>query len=126
MENKIILKAEDLDGYLTKEDQSDLNELEVLFKETMQYFEPKNEQKIIEGYDKMGHKMQEICKKHPKLKFILLKLMFRRRLKQVVSFQNCGTKKLIIRNLFITVSGHTKCFLEWLTQINILTKKVIL
>ena len=42
MENKIILKAEDLDGYLTKEDQSDLNELEVLFKETMQYFEPKN------------------------------------------------------------------------------------
>ena len=42
MENKIILKAEDLDGYLTDEDQNDLSELEVLFKETMQYFEPKN------------------------------------------------------------------------------------
>ena len=68
MENKIILKAEDLDGYLTKEDQNDLGELEVMFKETMQYFEPKNEEKIIEGYDKMGHKMQEICQKHPKIK----------------------------------------------------------
>ena len=49
MNNRIILKAEDLDGYLTKEDQNDLSELEVLFKETMQYFEPKDEQKIIEG-----------------------------------------------------------------------------
>ena len=68
MNNRIILKAEDLDGYLTDEDQNDLSELEVLFKETMQYFEPKNEQKIIEGYDKMGHKMQEIWKKHPKIK----------------------------------------------------------
>ena len=42
MENKIILKAEDLYGYLTKEDQNDLGELDLMFKDTMQYFYPKN------------------------------------------------------------------------------------
>ena len=49
MSNKIILKAEDLDGYLTKEDQEDLKRLDEMFKETMKFFEPKNEAKIIEG-----------------------------------------------------------------------------
>ena len=58
MSNKIILKAEDLDGYLTKEDQEDLKRLDEMFKETMKFFEPKNEAKIIEGYDRMGHEMQ--------------------------------------------------------------------
>ena len=68
MSNKIILKAEDLDGYLTKEDQEDLNRLDEMFKETMKFFEPKNEAKIIEGYDRMGHEMQKICKSHPQVK----------------------------------------------------------
>ena len=66
--NKIILKAEDLDGYLTSEDMNDLKNLEVMFKETMKSFEPKDEQKIIEGYDKLGHEMQNICAKHPAIK----------------------------------------------------------
>ena len=66
--NKIILKAEDLDGYLTSEDMSDLKSLEEMFKETMKSFDPVNEQKIIEGYDKMGHEMQKICSKHPAIK----------------------------------------------------------
>lgn len=68
MNNKIILKAEDLDGYLTQDDLNDLNELEVMFKENLQYFEPVNEEKIIDAYDKLGHKMQEICSKHPRIK----------------------------------------------------------
>ena len=38
--NKIILKAEDLDGYLTSEDMNDLKNLEVMFKETMKSFQP--------------------------------------------------------------------------------------
>ena len=67
-DNKIILKAEDLDGYLTKEDMDDLNSLEVMFKETMKSFDPVNEEKIIEGYDKLGHEMQKICSKHPAIK----------------------------------------------------------
>ena len=60
-QDKIILKAEDLDGYLTAEDNNDLKTLEVMFKETMKNFDPVNEEKIIEGYDKMGHEMQKIC-----------------------------------------------------------------
>ncbi len=66
--DKIILRAEDLDGYLTKEDMEDLSTLDVMFKETMKYFEPVNKEKIIEGYDKMGHEMQKICAKHPNIK----------------------------------------------------------
>ena len=66
--DKIILKAEDLDGYLTSEDMADLQKLEVMFKETMKSFDPVDEQKIIDGYDKMGHEMQNICAKHPNIK----------------------------------------------------------
>ncbi|MCR5401371.1 MAG: uracil phosphoribosyltransferase [Treponema sp.] len=68
MDEKIILKAEDLDGYLTDDDMKELNCLDSMFKETMKYFEPKNEEKIIEGYDKMGHEMQKICSAHPNIK----------------------------------------------------------
>jgi len=67
-DNKIILKAEDLDGYLTADDMADLQALDVMFKDTMKSFEPVDEEKIVEGYDKMGKKMQEICAKHPNIK----------------------------------------------------------
>ncbi|WP_027727421.1 uracil phosphoribosyltransferase [Treponema sp. C6A8] len=67
-DNKIILKAEDLDGYLTAEDMSDLKRLDEMFKETMQSFEPVDEAKIVEGYDKLGKEMQAICAKHPNIK----------------------------------------------------------
>ncbi len=66
--DKIILKAEDLDGYLTAEDNADLKALEEMYDNTMTYMEPKNEEKIIEGFNDMGHKMQEICAKHPNIK----------------------------------------------------------
>src|SRR5574344_2920151 len=39
-----------------------------MFKETMSYFEPVNENKIIEAYDSMGHEMQEICAAHPQIR----------------------------------------------------------
>lgn len=66
--DKIILKAEDLDGYLTNDDLKDLNNLEKMYKETMKSFDPVNKEKIIEGYDALGKEMQEICKKHPNIK----------------------------------------------------------
>ena len=66
--NKIILKAEDLDGYLTRQDLLDLERLDKMFKETMKSFDPVDEAKIIEGYDKMGHAMQEICASHPNVR----------------------------------------------------------
>ena len=68
MENeKIILKAEDLDGYLSRQDQLDLARLDTMYKETLKSFEPVDKQKIIENFDKMGHAMQEICASHPQI-----------------------------------------------------------
>lgn len=63
--DKIILKAEDLDGYLTEEDLSELSNLEDLYNQTMQAFNPLDKDRIIVQYDKLGHIMQDICKKHP-------------------------------------------------------------
>lgn len=69
MENeKIILKAEDLDGYLSRQDQLDLARLDTMYKETLNSFEPVDKQKIIENFDKMGHAMQEICASHPQIR----------------------------------------------------------
>lgn len=64
-DNKIILKAEDLDGYLTDEDQKELSSLEEMYNQAMTNFSPLNIENTIEAYDKMGKKMQDICSKHP-------------------------------------------------------------
>ena len=45
-DNKIILKAEDLDGYLTETDMRELERLDAMFKDTMQYFDPVNKETI--------------------------------------------------------------------------------
>lgn len=67
-ESKIILQAEDLDGYLTADDLKDLNELEAMYDNTMKSFDPVDKDAIIKNFDEMGHKMQEICKKNPNIK----------------------------------------------------------
>ena len=51
-DDKVMLKAEDLDGYLTENDMRELNRLDEMFNETMKYFSPMNKEKIIEGADK--------------------------------------------------------------------------
>lgn len=66
--DKIILKAEDLDGYLSERDKEDLKIMENMYSNTASYFEKIDKEKIIESYDKMGHKMQEICAAHPEIK----------------------------------------------------------
>ncbi|QTQ14124.1 uracil phosphoribosyltransferase [Treponema parvum] len=65
VDDRVILKAEDLDGYLTRQDKLNLNRLEEMYSETMRFFQPENKEKIISQYDKMGHAMQEICAAHP-------------------------------------------------------------
>ncbi len=66
--DKIILKAEDLDGYLTQQDQDDLKHLASLYEETMKTFEPLDKAKTIENFDKLGHVMQDILQSHPSIK----------------------------------------------------------
>ena len=68
MDNKIILKAEDLDGYLTEDDQNDLRTLEAMYKDALKAFNPVDQEKIVSSFDEMGHKMQDICAKHPNIK----------------------------------------------------------
>ena len=71
--NKIILKAEDLDGFLTESDKSNLSEMENLYRKALACFnilsttrlatERKREEDIlIRLYNEMGSLMQEICK----------------------------------------------------------------
>lgn len=66
--NKVILKAEDLDGYLTAEDQKDLEDLQNMYKETLKTFEPLDKEAVAKNFDALGHKMQEICSRHPNIR----------------------------------------------------------
>lgn len=79
MADKIVLKAEDLDGYLTEEDNDYLSQLNSIYTDVMDSFKKihsggfseslvKEEQKVINGFNTMGHLMQEICDKNPSLK----------------------------------------------------------
>ncbi|MBQ0003134.1 MAG: uracil phosphoribosyltransferase [Treponema sp.] len=64
-DDKIILKAEDLDGYLTEQDMKDLQNLEDMYNQAMTNFSPLNIENTINAYDKMGKAMQDICAQHP-------------------------------------------------------------
>ncbi|MDE5899349.1 MAG: uracil phosphoribosyltransferase [Treponemataceae bacterium] len=64
-DDKIILKAEDLDGSLLQQDSIDLKRLEDMYKDALPYFRSGDKERIIAQYDRMGHAMQEICAAHP-------------------------------------------------------------
>ena len=66
--DKIVLKAEDLDGYLTKDDLDDLARLQEMYKGATAHFAAEDKDAIIRDFDEMGHEMQNICSKHPNLK----------------------------------------------------------
>lgn len=76
--SKIIMEAEALDGYLTKEDFVYLKEVEQLYTQTFKYFEvlesggsrqrKEAEKFLINTYNDIGKLMQGICKNIPNLK----------------------------------------------------------
>ena len=59
--DKIVLKAEDLDGYLTKDDLNDLARLQEMYKGATAHFAAEDKDAIIRDFDEMGHEMQNIC-----------------------------------------------------------------
>jgi uracil phosphoribosyltransferase len=75
--SKVILKAEDLDGFLTSEDKDYLARMDKLYRQTMDHFnllssgqeaERKGgKSQIISQYNEMGAIMQEICGKVPNI-----------------------------------------------------------
>ena len=78
MSSKIILKAEDLDGYLTEQDNKYLAEMDNLYAKAMDSFKiisagatgeslATEEKKVIDAFNEMGHLMQKICDEVPGL-----------------------------------------------------------
>jgi len=77
--NKVILKAQDLDGYLTDEDRIMIERMDGLYRKAMLSFSilsavhgdverKKEESNLIALYNEMGGLMQEICKAEPRIK----------------------------------------------------------
>lgn len=66
-DDKVILKAEDLDGYLTEQDLNELQKLEDMYSQAMTNFSPLNIENTIGAYDKIGKEMQKICSQHPSI-----------------------------------------------------------
>ena len=71
--DKVILKAAELDGYLTAEDRENLKKLDKLFEKALRIF-PKlqkgkkdAEDSLVKVYNEMGIMLQEICQKTPKI-----------------------------------------------------------
>jgi len=70
---KVILKAAELDGYLTTEDKHNLKNMDLLFDKALGIF-PKvqngnkdAENTLIKLYNEMGALMQEICHENPRI-----------------------------------------------------------
>jgi uracil phosphoribosyltransferase len=64
--NKVILKAEDLDGFLTDSDKQSLTKMNAMYREVMESFNDK--EKLIRLYNDMGIQMNEICKNEKAIK----------------------------------------------------------
>jgi uracil phosphoribosyltransferase len=69
--DKVILKAAELDGYLTADDKEDLKKIDLLYDKALGIF-PKlpdggktEEDNLVGIYNEMGNKMRQICQKTP-------------------------------------------------------------
>ncbi len=78
MDSKVILKAEDLDGYLTERDQDYLVQMDGLYERAMNSFRiissggcgsalAAEEKKVIDVFNEMGSLMQQVCAQVPGL-----------------------------------------------------------
>jgi uracil phosphoribosyltransferase len=75
--NKVILKAEDLDGYLSAADRDCLDRMEVLYRHVMEAFKGLEsglqqerrgaEDSLISLYNEVGDIMQQICHQEPNI-----------------------------------------------------------
>ncbi|MDR0442633.1 MAG: uracil phosphoribosyltransferase [Treponema sp.] len=71
--DKVIIKAEDLDGYLTAADKEYLRGMDALYEKALKLFpclssaEKSAEENLISLYNEMGALMQEICSKVPRI-----------------------------------------------------------
>jgi uracil phosphoribosyltransferase len=77
--NKVVLKAEDLDGFLTAADKENLSRMDSLYREALACFnilaaaqvpskQKREKENLIQLYNEMGSLMQELCKDEPGLR----------------------------------------------------------
>ncbi|MCQ2612086.1 MAG: uracil phosphoribosyltransferase [Treponemataceae bacterium] len=78
MNSKIVLRAEDLDGYLTEQDNKYLAEMDKMYERALNSFKviagggfsstlANEEKKVIDVFNEMGNLMQQICREVPGL-----------------------------------------------------------
>ncbi len=76
--SRVVLKAQDLDGYLGEGDKASLERMDALYREAMLSFsilssahseeeKRREEARLVERYNEMGAFMQEICRNEPRL-----------------------------------------------------------
>jgi len=76
--NKIVLKAQDLDGYLTEQDRAVVERMDGLYRKAMLSFSlmsaarrdserAREEATLVDLYNEMGATMQDICKAEPRI-----------------------------------------------------------
>jgi uracil phosphoribosyltransferase len=76
--NKVVLKAQDLDGFLTDADKANIAKMDGLFRQVMLSFNilststspaerKREEASLIDLYNEMGRLMQQICKDEPRI-----------------------------------------------------------
>jgi len=71
--DKVIIQAGELDGYLTAEDKTNLQNMNTLFAKALEVFPSVQEGKkdaqksLIAVYNDMGGLLQEICRKNPRI-----------------------------------------------------------
>ncbi len=76
--NRVVLKAQDLDGYLTESDKAQLERMDALYREAMLSFSilsssrsdaerRREETRLIDRYNEMGAFMKEICAAEPRV-----------------------------------------------------------
>ena len=77
--NKVVLKAEDLDGFLTVTDKENLSRMDSLYREALACFnilsttrlkqeQKREEDNLVRLYNEMGTVMQELCKEEQALR----------------------------------------------------------
>ncbi|AHC14537.1 uracil phosphoribosyltransferase [Salinispira pacifica] len=77
-DSRILLTADDLDGYLSVEDKQDIKDLDELYSQAMQDYKilessanqtrlDQSRENIISTYNRIGDRIQEICDRHPQI-----------------------------------------------------------
>ena len=129
--NRVILKAEDLDGYLTQNDRHFLENMDSIYREVMSC---SSKEALILHFNEMGSIMQDICKNedklnvysfktpqesHPEASRLIAKLRDYRTENQEFVYYIQRAYELLFKLAFGGTTGQDKNYLVVKTPVNI-------